>query len=76
MESLKAQVETLTAEKEELSKKMKNMESDIAEGIVYWVENGNAYHSSPKCPMINGAGEIKSGTIAASGKNAACIFCG
>ena len=76
VESLKQQVAAVTAEKEELSKKLKDMEADIAEGIVYWVDDGNAYHISPKCPMISGTENIRSGSIADSGKNAACIFCG
>lgn len=76
VESLKQQVAAVTAEKEELSKKLKDMEADIAEGIVYWVDDGNAYHTSPKCPMISGTENIRSGSIADSGKNAACIFCG
>lgn len=75
VESLKGQVAALTAERDELSKKVKGMEADIAEGIVYWVDDGNAYHTKPQCPMISGSENIKSGTIADSGKNAACIFC-
>ncbi len=43
--------------------------------IVYWVPNGQVYHSTQDCPSLGRSSTIYSGTIAQSGKSRACKNC-
>ena len=42
---------------------------------VYWVTNGEVYHSTPDCPSLSRSKNIHSGTIAQSGKSRPCKNC-
>lgn len=42
---------------------------------VYWVDNGKVYHTSQNCTTLKQSDNIKSGTIAESGKDRACSVC-
>ena len=42
---------------------------------VYWVDNGTVYHTSQNCTTLKQSDNIKSGTIAESGKDRACSVC-
>ncbi len=42
---------------------------------VYWTESGEVYHSTPNCSALSRSKNIKSGTIAQSGKSRACKLC-
>ena len=46
-----------------------------AGGTVYWVPNGQVYHSTPDCPSLGRSSTIYSGTIAQSGKSRPCKNC-
>lgn len=43
--------------------------------IVYWVPNGQVYHSTQDCPSLGRSSTIYSGTIAQSGKSRPCKNC-
>lgn len=42
---------------------------------VYWVDNGNVYHSTPDCQTLKRSRNIHSGTISQSGKGKPCKRC-
>lgn len=42
---------------------------------VYWVDNGNVYHSTPDCQTLKRSRNIHSGTISQSGKGRPCKRC-
>lgn len=46
-----------------------------AGGTVYWVPNGQVYHSTRDCPSLGRSSTIYSGTIAQSGKSRPCKNC-
>ena len=43
---------------------------------VYWVANGEVYHTTRDCVSLKRSTNIKSGTIAQSGKKRVCSNCG
>ena len=43
--------------------------------IVYWVPNGEVWHSTPNCRSLARSSGIQSGTIAQSGKSRGCKNC-
>lgn len=45
-------------------------------GIVYWTPGGKVYHTTPDCVSLKRSTNIKSGTIAQSGKSDVCSLCG
>ena len=44
-------------------------------GTVYWVTNGEVYHSTADCPTLSRSKNIYSGTISESGKSRPCKVC-
>ena len=51
----------------------------INPSLVYWVPNGEVYHSTDKCSYISGKNYIQKGTVKeaeAAGKNRPCSRCG
>ena len=48
---------------------------DANTATVYWVDNGEVYHTSLNCTSLKQSDNIKSGTIAESGKDRACKVC-
>lgn len=49
--------------------------SDLYSTIVYWVPNGEVYHSTSNCPSLGRSKTIYSGTIEESGKGRRCKNC-
>lgn len=45
-------------------------------GVVYWTTGGDVYHTTRDCVSLKRSTNIKSGTIAQSGKSRACNLCG
>ena len=48
---------------------------DEQSDIVYWVDNGAVYHSTSSCRSLSRSANIRSGTIAQSGKSRGCNIC-
>lgn len=77
-DSLSAPVTSAT--KPAVSSSKSSTSSSEASGIkslstVYWVTNGEVYHSTSGCRSLARSSNIKSGTIAQSGKHKACKNC-
>ncbi|MCL1858309.1 MAG: hypothetical protein FWF92_03660 [Oscillospiraceae bacterium] len=47
----------------------------VTQEIVYWVPNGEVYHSTNRCNTLSRSRDIRSGTIAESGKSRKCSRC-
>lgn len=82
IESQKQQIVSLKAENEKLmesaqqSQEDEKAEAGDSDGTVYWVSDGEVYHSTPNCPALWGAKKVQSGSVAGSGKSRACRICG
>ena len=50
-------------------------QAQSTEGTVYWVSEGEVYHSSQNCRTLKRSGNIQSGTISESGKSRPCKVC-
>ena len=50
-------------------------QAQSTEGTVYWVSEGEVYHSSQNCRTLKHSSNIQSGTISESGKSRPCKVC-
>ncbi len=53
-----------------------NTQKQSVPSVVYWIPNGKVYHKSASCPTLDRSTNIKSGSIAQSGKASCCKVCG
>lgn len=78
-ERLRDAPKTSTAPTTPKTKKSDTTVSDVSDektiATVYWVTNGEVYHSTKDCRSLARSTNIKSGTIAESGKSKGCKNC-
>lgn len=72
-----AEQERIAAEQAaaEESRIVNEQQAQSTEGTVYWVSEGEVYHSSQNCRTLKRSSNIQSGTISESGKSRPCKVC-
>lgn len=71
-----AQQQAVLQAQQEAQENQQSSQSQVQSGgTVYWVTNGEVYHSTADCPTLSRSKNIYSGTISESGKSRPCKVC-